>query len=181
MSECHLAPNSPSELLVSFEGKIKTPGANFDQEGRRESLGLERSRCVRRGGAPRVPGRGEAGKEDSEHIYSHLAPLISQTLRLPERSPKCGEQGGEEFVWAEDLECFMLSTYVFWKCLISLTRLFIFLEMEESGTRRQREGHSPCSSPARFPKKQEKMQFVGGSMGNAAFLVCLYHLESCRF
>lgn len=51
-------------------------------------------------------------------------------MRLLERSLKHREKKrSDEFVWAEDPEGFMLSVYAFWKCFISLIKLFMLLEM----------------------------------------------------
>lgn len=40
-------------------------------------------------------------------------PLIIQMMRLPSAHQNVEREGMQESVWAEDLECFMLSTYVF--------------------------------------------------------------------
>lgn len=42
-----------------------------------------------------MPERRELGEEDCEHIYSHLVSLITQMMKLPERSPKRRERGEE--------------------------------------------------------------------------------------
>lgn len=70
----YLAQNSPKELPISFKGKIKTRGANLDQESRRETLQIGTDQVLGTGRAMRVPDRRELDKKDCEHIYSHLAP-----------------------------------------------------------------------------------------------------------